>query len=75
MTKQLNKNIKYLKNALKEIKSIDIEDYTLERGLTVQSMKLTFNNRLTEAQFQLEVILNDLEEKYHEIHNMRSYHD
>ena len=74
MTKQLNKTIKSLKNALKEIKSIEIEDYIVE-GISAQGMEKWFNQYLSESQFQLEVILNDTEEKYHEIHKNGAYHD
>lgn len=60
--KNINKNIKYIRKALKAIKSIEIEDYILTE-CHIQGVGSTFNERLMESQFQLEVLLNDLEEK------------
>jgi hypothetical protein len=71
----INKNIKHLRNALNAIKLIKTKDYILESEMGAQGFSFSFNDRLTEAQFQLEVILNDLEEKYHKIHKIGGYHD
>ena len=74
MTKQLNKTIRSLRRALKEIKSVKMEDYVVE-NVSAQSMDRWFSEYLKEAQFHLEVILNDTEEKYHKIHKNGAYHD
>jgi NAD-dependent DNA ligase len=71
--KSINKNIRSLKNALREIKSIEIEDYILATGLQVQGVGSSFKDHLYESQFQLEVILNDLEEKYQVTHRIGAH--
>ncbi len=51
-----------------------MEDYIVE-DVSAQGMDSWFSKYLKEAQFQLEVILNDTEEKYHKIHKTGAYHD
>ena len=58
----MKSTIRSLKRALTEINLIDIDDYVVSSRNIGQS----FNHRLDEARFQLEVLLNDLEEKNHE---------
>lgn len=71
MTKQIGKTIRSLQNAISLIESIKIEDYVLEGGCQVQGVGKFFSEYRNEAQFQLEVILDDLEEKYQEIHRVK----
>ena len=71
MTKQIDKTIRHLKGSLKELNSIEIDDYRVK----VESSNKTwlFGEFLDDSIRNIEILIESLELKYAEIHTIGSH--
>ena len=71
MTKQIDKTIRHLKGSLKELNSIEIDDYRVK----VESSNRTwlFGEFLDDSIRNIEILIESLELKYTEIHTIGSH--
>jgi len=69
MTKQIDKTIRHLKESLKELNSIKIDDYYIKGDIKSFIETTRFNKFLGDSINNIEILIENLEAKYRELHN------